>query len=66
MNTPITVPRGSTLLNFAEAVHKDFAEELRFARIWGSAKFDGQQVTKDYVLADGDIVELHVSSSVGR
>ncbi len=66
MNTPFTVPRGSTVLNFAEAVHKDFAAELRFARIWGSAKFDGQQVTKDYVLADGDIVELHVSLSVNR
>jgi small GTP-binding protein len=61
MDTPFTLPRGSTVLNLAQAVHKDFTEGLKFARIWGSAKFDGQQVTKDYVLADGDIVELHVS-----
>lgn len=66
MNTPFTLPCGSTVLDFAEAVHKDFAEDLKSARIWGSAKFDGQQVTKDYVLADGDIVELHVGSPGGR
>jgi len=30
--------------------------------VWGSAKFDGQQVQRDFVLADKDIVELHISS----
>jgi ribosome-interacting GTPase 1 len=34
---------------------------LRYARVWGSAEFPGQPVSKDYVLQDGDIVELHVS-----
>jgi ribosome-interacting GTPase 1 len=26
--------------------------------VWGSAEFDGQMVHRDYVLQDGDIVEL--------
>jgi ribosome-interacting GTPase 1 len=28
--------------------------------VWGSSAFDGQNVASDYVLADGDIVELHI------
>jgi len=31
---------------------------LKTARVWGSTAFDGQMVTRDYVLQDGDIVEL--------
>ena len=40
-------------------VHKDLARTLKFARIWGSATFDGQQVGRDHRLVDGDVVELH-------
>jgi ribosome-interacting GTPase 1 len=56
---PITLPVGSTLMDFAYSIHKDFKKNLKFARIWGSAKFDGQKVTRDYELQDEDIVELH-------
>ena len=59
-NIPFTLKAGSTLLDFAAEVHKDFAEKLRHARVWGSSAFDGQNVSSDYVLADGDIVELHM------
>lgn len=58
MEAPFTIARGSTVLEFAQAVHRDLAENLKGARVWGSAKFDGQNVARDYVLADGDIVEL--------
>jgi hypothetical protein len=44
----------------AAEIHKDFAENLKFARVWGGTKFDGQRVQRDYVLQEGDIVELHV------
>jgi ribosome-interacting GTPase 1 len=44
----------------AGLVHKDFAEKLKFARVWGKAVHDGTQVKGDYVLSDQDIVELHV------
>jgi len=58
--SPYTVKTGSTLLDFARVVHKDFSEKLKLARVWGSSAFDGQSVSSDYVLADGDVVELHI------
>lgn len=59
-NRPYTFQQGSTLIDFAKAVHKDFAEKLKFARVWGSNVFDGQRINKDYILQDKDIIELHV------
>jgi small GTP-binding protein len=58
--SPFTVPVGGTLLDLAARVHKDFAERLRSARIWGTGVFDGQTVKRDHVLHDGDVVELHI------
>jgi hypothetical protein len=58
--TPFTMKAGSTLLEFAAQVHKDFAENLKFTKVWGSSEFPGQNVSVDHVLADGDIVELHL------
>ena len=57
---PFTVRRGATLLEMAELVHKDFARNLKFARIWGSHVHDGTTVKGDYVLHDKDVVELHM------
>jgi ribosome-interacting GTPase 1 len=48
------------VLELAESIHKDFVHNLKYARIWGSAKFEGQRVEKNYILKDRDIVELHV------
>jgi hypothetical protein len=56
---PFTIRRGGTLLEIAEQVHKDFAQNLKFARVWGNQVHDGTQVKGDYVLHDKDIVELH-------
>ncbi|ROR34955.1 TGS domain-containing protein [Inmirania thermothiophila] len=56
---PFTVRRGDTVRDVARLVHKELAERLRYARIWGSAQFDGQQVGPDHLVADGDVVELH-------
>ena len=56
---PFVLPDGATVHDLAERVHKDVASALRFARIWGHAKFDGQQVDRAHVLADRDVVELH-------
>jgi len=60
MGAPYVVPRGTTVIELATMVHKDFAERLRFARIWGHGKFEGQMVSRDYVLQDKDIIEFHV------
>jgi len=59
MDEPFTVRRGQTVIDVARLVHRDIAAKLRFARVWGSGVFDGQQVGPDHEVADGDIVELH-------
>jgi len=58
MDRPFILKKGGTVLEFAEQIHKDFPEQLKSALVWGSSKFDGQAVARDYVLEDGDIVEL--------
>ncbi len=60
MDRPFTVRRGSSLLDLAGQVHKDYAEGLRFARVWGTTVHDATTVKGDYVLNDKDIVELHI------
>lgn len=60
LERPFTFRRGSTVLDMAEEVHKELAQNLKFARVWGSAVHDGTVVKGDYVLRDKDIVELHV------
>ena len=57
---PFILDKGSTVIDFAQLVHKDFAKNLKKARIWGSARFDGQHVAKDHPLEDQDVVELHM------
>jgi small GTP-binding protein len=58
---PFTLRKGITVLEMARAVHKDFAEKLAFARVWSKdGSLDGLRVTRDYVIADEDIVELHI------
>jgi ribosome-interacting GTPase 1 len=60
MAAPFTCPVGSTLLDMAALVHRDFAEGLKSARIWGTGVYDGQTVKRDHVLHDKDVVELHL------
>jgi ribosome-interacting GTPase 1 len=43
----------------ARLVHRDIAANLKYARIWGSETFDGQQVGPDHQVSDGDLIELH-------
>ena len=60
MGTPFVLKIGSTIYDFAINVHKDFAENLKTARVWGTRVYDGQPVGRDHVLHDGDVVELHL------
>ncbi len=61
LSKPFVLKKGETVLDLAEQIHNDFYERLKNARVWGSARFAGQVVSRDYVLHDGDIVELNVS-----
>ena len=58
---PFVVENGIQLAVFAGKVHKDFQENLKSAKIWGtSADFPGQMVSRDHVLEDEDVVELQI------
>ena len=59
LGKPFVLPTGATVHALAELVHHDVAAHLKFARIWGHARFEGQQVDRHHVLADRDVVELH-------
>jgi small GTP-binding protein len=56
---PYVLGRGSHLMDLAVMVHHDFLTQLKYARVWGHGKFEGQMVNRDYLLADKDVVELH-------
>ncbi len=60
-DAPFIMKKGSTVLDFAERVHKDLKAGLQYARIWGSSeKYTGQRVNRDYEVCDEDIIELKV------
>ncbi len=61
MEKPFTLKAGSTLVELAELIHEDLAINLKGGRIWGSVTHPGTAVKPDYVLQDGDIVEIHTS-----
>jgi ribosome-interacting GTPase 1 len=59
-NAPFVIPAGATVYELAERIHQDIARKFKFARVWGKKTFDGQRVQRDYVLQEGDVVELHL------
>ena len=59
MNEPFTLPAGSTVMDLATDIHRELAEKLKSARIWGTGVYDGQNVQRNHVLNDKDIIELH-------
>ena len=60
LTSPFTCKAGSTLVEMAALVHRDFAEKLKSARIWGTGVHDGQSIGREHVMKDKDVVELHI------
>ncbi len=60
MKAPFVLARGSTVLDLAAAIHKDLAQNLKRARIWGVGQYEGAPVQRNHVLSDRDVLELHV------
>jgi len=56
---PFILPRGTTVIDAAREVHKEIAETLKYARVWGKDVFDGQMVPRDHVLKDGDVIAFY-------
>ncbi len=61
LTEPYTLPAGSTVHDAVIAVHREFADKLKYVRVWGSGRFPGQQVPTDHVLADKDVIEIHLA-----
>ena len=59
LGRPFVLPLGSRVTDLAEIIHRDIAAHLKFARLWGSGRFEGQTVQRDHVLQDRDVIELH-------
>jgi len=56
---PFILPVGGTVGDMAHMVHRELAEKLKHARVWGEGIHDGQHVHATHVLCDRNIVELH-------
>jgi hypothetical protein len=57
---PVVLKQGTTVIDAAEHIHKDFKKKLKFARLWSDSDYSGQRVEKHHVLSDGDVLEFHV------
>jgi uncharacterized protein len=56
---PVALHPPATVLDVAHTIHHELAESCRGARVWGpSARFEGQRVGRDHLVADGDTVEI--------
>ena len=62
MEQPLIIKKGSTIKDVCLRLHKDFVSRFKFARVWGSSKFDGQKFLRlDRELEDKDIIEIHLN-----
>jgi ribosome-interacting GTPase 1 len=61
LNKPYLLKRGGTVEDAARLVHKDFAEHLKYARLYRvSGGRDGLMVERAHVVEDEDILEFHI------
>jgi small GTP-binding protein len=60
MIDPVILKSGSTVLEAAYYLHKDFAKTLNYARLWDANNYKGQRVERHHVLKDRDIIEFHL------
>uniref|UniRef100_A0A7C4CCA0 TGS domain-containing protein n=1 Tax=candidate division WOR-3 bacterium TaxID=2052148 RepID=A0A7C4CCA0_UNCW3 len=62
MDDPVVLRRGSSVLDAALHLHKDFARNLEYARLWNSSGIEGLRVERSHILNDRDVVEFHIQS----
>ena len=56
---PFTLDAGSSVEDLAGQIHRELPAKMKFVRIWGDGRFSGQQVSRDEILRDKDVVEIH-------
>lgn len=59
LQEPYLLDKQSTVLEGVRSIHRNMVDNLDYIRIWGSGRFDGQEVAQDHQLEDGDIIEIH-------
>ena len=59
LDKPFALPAGSTVADLARLIHRDLPDAMKFARLWGHGRFEGQAVHKTEPLQDRDVVEIH-------
>jgi ribosome-interacting GTPase 1 len=61
LTAPFVLHRGATVQDAARMVHKDFAEHMKYARLFrGSGEREGLMVERTHVVEDADILEFHL------
>jgi ribosome-interacting GTPase 1 len=61
LSAPYVLKRGATVLDAALHVHKDFAEHLKFARLYRpNGEHGGLMVERQHAVQDEDILEFHI------
>jgi ribosome-interacting GTPase 1 len=60
LTDPVLLTPPATVKDAAYHIHKDFAHKLKYARIWGEGKHEGQRVNEEFEITDGDILEFHL------
>lgn len=56
---PVILKKNDKVEDAAIEIHKDFAEKLRYAKLWRK-NIKGMMVKRDFILEDGDIIEFHL------
>lgn len=58
---PFVLAENSTIQYLAEQIHSGFQKKFSYAKIWSERlRFSPQKVGLDFVLEDGDVVEIHL------
>ena len=61
LDVPYVIRRGRTVQDAAAQVHRDFAEHLKYARLFRkSHDHDGLMVERTHVVEDEDVLEFHM------
>jgi ribosome-interacting GTPase 1 len=58
---PFVLRKNSTIYDLARSIHSDFKRNFNFAKVWSSRLvFSPQKVGANFILEDGDVVEIHL------
>ncbi|HIH98043.1 MAG TPA: TGS domain-containing protein [Thermoplasmata archaeon] len=58
-NDPMILRKGDAVRDFCRKIHRDFEENFKRARVWGSSvRYGGQLVGLGHILDDGDLIRL--------